>query len=47
MPRIDAHAMFLHDELDLFDDGAPSRLDAKDLRSLDDVIGCRLFADDA
>lgn len=46
MPRINAHAVFLHDVLDFVDDGSPSSLDAQNLCCFNDMVGCRLLSDD-
>ena len=47
VPRVDTHAVLFHDELDFVDDVAPSRLDAKDCRSLNYMVRSSMFPDNA
>lgn len=47
MPRINAHTVLLHDELDFIDNVASCSLDPENGSSLDNVICGRMFANNA
>lgn len=47
VPGIDAHAMLLHDELNLINDRLSSRLNPKNFRHLNDMVGRRMLANNA
>ena len=47
VPRINAHTVAGHCELNFVDDSSPSSLNAQNLCSLDDMVGRSMFPNDS